>query len=463
MIQLENYKRELAFVFFVKKKKIVLTILLMTVIAVAVSFLSPPIYTAEGSLLVKSKKITRDLETLEKTQLRTEAVEEQDLYSEMAILLSGEVMRKAVESLEEDEASSELMELLGSEVDYRYLALQRLFDARVVPDSNVLAVRLQADSPVNAQNLLEAIMEQYIQYRTELYDPKSMTFYFKKQMDRYREDANQKREEIRVLVEAGGVTQASTQITNNLEIRKDLMNSIMKLQSDAVSAELEVKDLEKWLLNPDQVQFFSFVDNDGILTQSVRFQELYEKQRDIQSRYLEGSEAAIRAQEQVKQAYNALRDEIFRYVEDRKTGLQIIERKIDMLSRQADKIERDNIDLRNNQLEIDQLEKDLDVIRSSYDIFFQRSQESIASDDSQAVNLNSYVAILSPSLAEPDPIFPKPKLLIPLGIITGLILGLTLGFLFEFLDHTFKRPQEVEEMMDIPVVLSIMDSGTGSN
>ncbi len=457
MVQLENYKRELAFIFFVQKKKILLTTLLMTVIALAVSFMYPPIYTAQGSLLVKSKKINRDLEALEKTQLRPEAVEEQDLYSEMAILSSSEVMRKALESLQEDGESSELLSELGTVAEDRYLALHRLFSARVLPDSNVLAVQLQADSPINAQKLLAAIMAQYISYRTELYDPKSMKLYFKKQMNRYREDAIQKGEEIRTLVESGGVTQAGTQISHNLEIRKDLMNSIMVLRSEAISVRLEIKDLVKWLAIPEQVKFFSFVDNDGILTLSDRFQELYQKQREIQSRYLENSEASIRAKEQVTQAYNALRSEINRYVEDKKTQLQINEQKIEVLTQQVDKIERNNISLRNNQLEIDQLEKDLDVIRTSYDIFFQRSHESIASDDSQEVKLNSYVSILSPSLAEPDPVFPKPKALIPLGIITGLILGLTLGFLFEFFDHTFKRPEEIEELLGIPVVLSISD------
>jgi len=395
MVQLESYKRELTFIFFMQKKKILLTILLMTLISVMVSFLYPPIYTAQGSLLVKSKKITGDPEALEKAQLRSQPVDSQDLYSEMAILSSSEVMRKAIDSLEEleeDEVFTALMDQLGIEHEERYLELYKLFTAHVVPDSNVLAVQLQADSPLNAQKLLEAIMNQYIRYRTEIYDPKNMILYFNKQINRYHDDATQKREEIRALVEAGGVTQASTQIEHNLEIHKDLVNSITKLQSEAVSERLEMESLRKWLANPDQVQFFSYIDNDGILALSSRFQELFAEQRDVQGRYLEGSEVAIRSQERVDQAYNALRNEILSYVGGKKTSLQIIERKIEVFSRQIEIIEQNNIDLRNKQLEIDQLEKDLDIIRTSYDIFFQRSQESIASENSLAANLNSYVS-----------------------------------------------------------------------
>ena len=74
-------------------KRILLTTLLMTVIAFGVSYLYPPVYSANGSFLVKSKKIPKDPEALERAELRPQSVEEQDLYSEMEILTSREVMR----------------------------------------------------------------------------------------------------------------------------------------------------------------------------------------------------------------------------------------------------------------------------------------------------------------------------------------------------------------------------------
>jgi capsular polysaccharide biosynthesis protein len=49
-----------------------------------------------------------------------------------------------------------------------------------------------------------------------------------------------------------------------------------------------------------------------------------------------------------------------------------------------------------------------------------------------------------------------------LGIVTGLIIGLTLGFLYEFFDPTYKRPEEVEERMNISVILSIREVNIGA-
>ena len=167
-------------------------------------------------------------------------------------------------------------------------------------------------------------------------------------------------------------------------------------------------------------------------------------------------------QEQLLNAYDDLREEIKRYADDKKIQLQIIEGKIEVLSQEIEDTEQDNIELRTNQIELDQLEKDLNVIRNSYDFIFQRNQESMLAGDPQQNNFNSYISILSPALAQPDPIFPKPKVLIPLGIVTGLSIGLTLGFLYEFFDHTYKRPEEVGQRMHIPVILSIREVNIGA-
>jgi uncharacterized protein involved in exopolysaccharide biosynthesis len=461
MVRIENYKREYAFILFAQGKKILLTTLLMTVIAIGVSYLYPPVYSADGSFLVKSKKAQKDPEALERADLRPQSVEQQDLHSEMEILTSQEVMKRVVDSLEGAEDATELLGQLGEVRDQRYLSLHKLISTRVVPDSNVLELQLLADSPKAAQSLLQAIMDQYIRYRVEIYDPESMKVFFNKQLNRYRDDTTQKEQEIRALISAGGVTQAPTQIEHNLQIRKDLTNSIMQLRSEAISERFAVQNLDDWLASTDHVQFFSFIENQGILSFSSKFQDLYKKQQDILSRYMPDSDAAVLNQKQVLNAYDDLREEIRRYAGDKKIQLQIIEGKIAVLSREIEDIEQDNIDLRTNQIELDQLEKDLTVIRNSYDIIFQRNQESMLSGDPQQINLNSYISILSPALAQPDPIFPKPMVLIPLGVITGLILGLTLGFLYEFFDHTFKRPEEVEERINIPVILSIREINIG--
>jgi capsular polysaccharide biosynthesis protein len=54
-----------------------------------------------------------------------------------------------------------------------------------------------------------------------------------------------------------------------------------------------------------------------------------------------------------------------------------------------------------------------------------------------------------------SPVFPNKKTFIPIGFIVGILLGFTIGFLREFFDHTFKRPEDVDNYLGLPTILSI--------
>ncbi|MCG6550688.1 MAG: hypothetical protein L7F77_00050, partial [Candidatus Magnetominusculus sp. LBB02] len=62
---------------------------------------------------------------------------------------------------------------------------------------------------------------------------------------------------------------------------------------------------------------------------------------------------------------------------------------------------------------------------------------------------------LSKAFPSSGQIFPIPSLLIPIGLIAGLLTGMTLGFLMEFLDQTFKSPEDVAKYAKLPVLLYI--------
>jgi capsular polysaccharide biosynthesis protein len=55
-----------------------------------------------------------------------------------------------------------------------------------------------------------------------------------------------------------------------------------------------------------------------------------------------------------------------------------------------------------------------------------------------------------------SPIKPKPLLNIAIAMVVGLMSGVGLAFLLEFLDNTVKTEQEVEKLLGIPVLGSIM-------
>lgn len=55
----------------------------------------------------------------------------------------------------------------------------------------------------------------------------------------------------------------------------------------------------------------------------------------------------------------------------------------------------------------------------------------------------------------PIPIKPKPLLNIAIALSIGLMLGIGLAFLMEYIDNTIKTPEDVEKILELPVLGSI--------
>ncbi len=62
------------------------------------------------------------------------------------------------------------------------------------------------------------------------------------------------------------------------------------------------------------------------------------------------------------------------------------------------------------------------------------------------------VIVCNPARADKYPIWPKPTVIIPLGVIVGLMVGLGLAFFIEYLDTSVKTIDDVERSLQAPVL-----------
>jgi uncharacterized protein involved in exopolysaccharide biosynthesis len=113
-----------------------------------------------------------------------------------------------------------------------------------------------------------------------------------------------------------------------------------------------------------------------------------------------------------------------------------------------------NILLYSNSIQLDRINRDKELLEESYNTFSKRLEEARIDNTTEA-NWLFWVSIVSNARASTAPVFPNKKVVIPLGVLLGFISGCTIGFLFEFFDHTFKRPEDVSNYTDLPHIYSI--------
>ena len=87
----------------------------------------------------------------------------------------------------------------------------------------------------------------------------------------------------------------------------------------------------------------------------------------------------------------------------------------------------------------------VDIANTTAEVFQEEIQKLMNVDN---------VNILSPAvLAEnPSPIKPDPFLNMAIAAVVGLMLGVGIAFLLEYLDTTVKTEQDIEELLDLPIL-----------
>ncbi|WP_203332243.1 YveK family protein [Planococcus beigongshangi] len=87
----------------------------------------------------------------------------------------------------------------------------------------------------------------------------------------------------------------------------------------------------------------------------------------------------------------------------------------------------------------------VDIANTTADVFQEKIYELMNVDN---------VSILSPAVLkdDPSPVAPNPMLNMAIAGVIGLMLGVGIAFLLEYLDTSIKSSQDIEDVLDIPVL-----------
>jgi len=148
--------------------------------------------------------------------------------------------------------------------------------------------------------------------------------------------------------------------------------------------------------------------------------------------------------------YQRLQEELFQNQAEGKALTAKRETQHTQLTNYQSKLEQ----LNQMEVKLNQLEQSVDVNRQNYRLYlakFEESRISDAMDNKKMANVTVMEAALTPL----KPVSPKVLLNIVLAIFLGGFGGLGLGFFKEYLDDSLEKPEDVEEALQVPVLVSV--------
>lgn len=453
MIHAEEHVREVVTVFFAQRWIILGTTLIFTLIALLVVFWFAPLHAITAKLLVKGKKIEKSQEALEQTQLRMFEISKEDLFSEVEILSSNDVVAGTVTRLWEKKLLSDPM--TPSEENRRTLVkeIQSALKTQIVPNANILNIELVSKVPEEGVVILENLIEEYMRQRGDVFNPSGSVAFFEGQSLKFDRGLRQAEGRLKDLAFRSQTVDPGMEIQKNLGIKQELESQLNGYTNQMIEKELLVGNLKRAMASKEP-HFFSFIDNPSINSFSEKLQALVLQRGGLLRVYHPESVKIMRVDEQVDATYAALKKEVSEYLQAQENRLNIIKETTRSLEERIRAIDSTNVALNDIQVEANRVTRDLDLMKHSYDTFAKRLEEARINAASGKDSLFSIRVIDKPFYGG-VPFFPNGKTLIPVGILAGLLTGFSLGFIREFFDHTFKRPEDVTKALDEPLLFSI--------
>lgn len=447
-MQTEDWKRELAEVFFVRIRIIGATALANLVGAVLVAVFWPATYAATGSILVRGVPVRVSPEALQTPELKNLDVSKEDIATEVAILTSPDLIRRLVDpsgARKEDPA-------VRDEVQ----RITRGISTEIVASSHVILVSLADRDGAWAERTLNALLKEYLSFRSQVFHPSGQEEFLRARAEKYKSDLQAIEERLVQMSKESSVTLPEREMANNADLIRDLKGKLSDLQVEHVQLEREIAPLKR-ALEQESPQYFAFLNMDAIDRLGDKLKEVRAEYAKLERAYEPGSDRLLAIQQNVKAAYDDLRSEARKVLESRTVTFESVKARKEEVERTIGALERRNVELQRIATEVQRLNRESALLAFSYDTFSKRAEEARINSAIASASFSGEVSILSwPST--PTLVFPRPGLTLALGLLVGLIAGCTLGFLAEFLDHTVKRPSDVKRFVNLPTILSIRQS-----
>lgn len=448
----QDYIKEFATIFFIQRNIIVGVVLAAVLIGILVILFAPRSYQAKGAVILKGSQVLQSQETLVDVRAEVGPISEADLFSDMEIIQSQDVVTGAIfrtqasGHLDIDVTDSNALNKLA-------VKIQKSLNASLVPRSTIIRVGLNWNSPEVATYLLSAIFEEYLQRRQSVFNPEEEVAFFEKQLNAFHDTLDELESEM--VAVSGGTNAQSLRnlIKRNIELLADLERNLTKLEADQIAKSHYVDYLEA---NLDKKGFnlFTSIDSLELGDFSKKVQDLLISKEAKSRVYTDINPEVIKDKKLFDRLYNVYKAEVLSHIEKERSELRGVESQIKMAHQQMMKVEAKNAELYQMVLAAERLDREHDVIEDSYKTFATRYRDAKIRSETQSDRLFS-VAILERAYASNQSIFPKASKVLPISLILGLLLGVTIGFLREFFDHRFKRPEDINNYIGVPYLFSV--------
>jgi len=451
-------------------------ILLGTLAAV---LLLPATYESTAQIVVKRERVD-PVVTAEKNdpaQVVSE-VSEEELNSEAQLILSEDVLRKAVIDSGLDKRTSLLSSLFAESEDQKIAKavdkMKGTLKVEPLKKTNVVQITYSAHDPRLAARVLGNVITAYVEKHVAVNRPPGQLKFFEEETDRYKHDLDQAEEQLKKFSqEQSGV---APQISRDITLQKlnDFSASLEQTRAEMAATEQKIHELERQSgTTPDRLTTEMRETDNGAVLQGLKSQllTLELKRTELLTKYQPGYRLVQEVDKQIADTRLSITTEESKPLKEQTTNRnptyawineELAKAKSDYSALQARATATQAIvgvyQSRAHQLEENGFVQQ-DLLRTAkanednYLLYLHKREEARIADALDQTRILNIGMVQQPTV----PLSPtrSPWMFGLVGVLMAGMVSVGLVFTREYLDSSFRTPSEVLSELNIPVLASV--------
>jgi uncharacterized protein involved in exopolysaccharide biosynthesis len=453
----------------------------VVVTAVLVSGLWIPKYEAQMKILALRQRSDAMVTSSANapSQFNNDQVSEEDLNSEVELLNSDDLLRKVVLITG---LSGKSGSLTDRETEVRIaMAVRELGkDLKIQPirKTNVISVSYQARDPKMAEQVLRTLAAAYTEKHLEVHRPAGEFKFFDQQTEQYKQGLNQAQEKLTEFTKATGVVSAELERDGALRQAGDFNSTARQAQTTMRETEQRVRALQAQLqsIKPRMTTVVRNSDNPQLLGQlKSTLLNLEFKRTELLTKYEPTYRLVQEVDQQIADAKSAIRAEESKPIRDEtsdqnpdyqwvqaeltkaQADLSGIKARVAAAASIAGKYRGEAQRLDQDMLTQQNLLQAAKTQEENYLLYVHKREEARIS---KALDQGG---ILNVALAEQPvvPALPKrsPLSVALLTLLLATAFSLSTAFVLDFIDPTFRTPDELAGYLGAPVLAALPKNG----
>jgi len=347
-----------------------------------------------------------------------------------------------------------------------------------VKSSNMLTIAYTSKDPTMASCVTRALTGFYVAKHNAAWRPQKMFDFFAQQTEDYKKRLYDDERAMFDWQKANDAVDSQAQMGMSINQMGNFMANLRTTEAGEASnrGQLQSGDAQRAVLAPRMDTTQTVSDNYQLMAQLRSSLVNLELQRTSLLVKYDPSYPLVKAVDaQIQQAQQAIAEQQNQPVHDSSTGPNPIVLYLDQVNAgnkiqlagqdEQLKVMKDVVkryhdeatDFNYKAMIQNDMQREVSAMQNNYLLYLNKREEGRIEDMLDKRQIDNVTIVKTPTI----PVIPtfNPMVLVALAVVLAVIIAICLAFVVDYLDPSFRTPDEVQEFLDVPVFASIPENG----